>query len=86
MLRLVSILLAVAVITFPLMPVQWFAVALRRPLRRRIPVFYHRFVCRLIGVRVRTIGAPVSARSAAAKVITRARAVRPRPRWCSAAT
>ena len=34
MLRLVSVLVAVAVITLPLMPVQWAAVALKRPLRR----------------------------------------------------
>jgi lyso-ornithine lipid O-acyltransferase len=59
--RLFSILLAVAVVTFPLMPVQWAAVALRRPLRRRIPVFYHWLVCALLGVRVRVVGAPKSA-------------------------
>jgi 1-acyl-sn-glycerol-3-phosphate acyltransferase len=44
------------------MPVLWLAVALKRPLRRRIPVFYHRFVCRLLGVRVRVSGAPIDAR------------------------
>ena len=44
------------------MPVQWLAVALKRPLRRRIPVFYHRFVCRLLGIRVRCAGAPVDER------------------------
>jgi len=61
MLRLLSILLAVAVITFPLMPVQWAAIALKRPLRRRIPVFYHRLICALLGVRVRVVGAPIAA-------------------------
>ena len=61
MLRLLSILLAVAAITFPLMPVQWAAVALRRPLRRRIPVLYHRTICALLGVRVRVLGAPLNA-------------------------
>lgn len=61
MLRLVSVLVAVAVITLPLMPVQWAAVALKRPLRRRIPVFYHRLVCALLGVRVRVVGAPIAA-------------------------
>ena len=61
MLRLVSILIAVAVITLPLMPVQWAAVALKRPLRRRIPVFYHRTMCALLGVRVRVVGAPMNA-------------------------
>jgi 1-acyl-sn-glycerol-3-phosphate acyltransferase len=62
MLRLVLVLLSAAAITFPLMPVQWAAVALKRPLRRRIPVFYHRTMCALLGVRVRVIGAPIDAR------------------------
>ena len=62
MLRVIVVLLVFAPVTLALMPVQWLAVALKRPLRRRIPVFYHRFVCRLLGVRVRTTGAPVDAR------------------------
>jgi 1-acyl-sn-glycerol-3-phosphate acyltransferase len=44
------------------MPVQWLVVALKRPLRRRIPVFYHRFVCRLLGVRVHASGVPIGDR------------------------
>jgi 1-acyl-sn-glycerol-3-phosphate acyltransferase len=44
------------------MPVQWLAVALGSPLRRRVPVFYHRFVCRLLGVRVRADGTPIGDR------------------------
>jgi 1-acyl-sn-glycerol-3-phosphate acyltransferase len=59
MLRLIVIVVAFALVTLPLMPVQWAAVALKRPLRRRIPVAYHRFVCRLLGIRVRLNGAPV---------------------------
>jgi 1-acyl-sn-glycerol-3-phosphate acyltransferase len=59
MLRLVVIVVAFALVTLPLMPVQWVAIALKRPLRRRIPVVYHRFVCRLLGVRVHLSGAPV---------------------------
>jgi 1-acyl-sn-glycerol-3-phosphate acyltransferase len=62
MLRLAVIVAAFALVTVPLMPVQWLAVALKRPLRRRIPVFYHRFVCRLLGIRVRCTGAPVDKR------------------------
>jgi len=62
MLRLIVVLVVFALVTLPLMPVQWVAVALKRPLRRRIPVLYHRFVCRLLGVRVRCTGAPVGAR------------------------
>jgi len=61
MLRLLLMLIAVAAVTLPLMPVQWAAIALKLPLRRRIPVFYHRILCRLLGVRVRVIGAPMNA-------------------------
>ena len=39
-----------------LMPFQWAAVALKRPLRRRIPVVYHRVMSALLGVRVRVAG------------------------------
>jgi len=62
MLRVIAVLVVFALVTLPLMPVQWLAVALKRPLRRRIPVLYHRFVCRLLGVRVRCTGAPVADR------------------------
>jgi 1-acyl-sn-glycerol-3-phosphate acyltransferase len=62
MLRTAVVLIVFALVTIVLMPVQWLAVALERPLRRRIPVFYHRFVCRLLGVRVRASGAPVDDR------------------------
>src|SRR3954468_15335164 len=62
MLRTAVVLIVFALVTIVLMPVQWLAVPLKRPLRRRIPVFYHRFVCRLIGVRVRATGAPVDDR------------------------
>jgi 1-acyl-sn-glycerol-3-phosphate acyltransferase len=62
MLRTAFVLSIFALVTVVLMPVQWFVVALKRPLRRRIPVFYHRFVCRLLGVRVRASGVPVAER------------------------
>jgi 1-acyl-sn-glycerol-3-phosphate acyltransferase len=62
MLRLLVVVVVFALVTLPLMPVQWAAVALKIPLRRRIPVFYHRFVCRILGIRVRVAGAPVAAR------------------------
>lgn len=62
MLRMAFVLLIFALVTVVLMPVQWLAVALKRPLRRRIPVFYHRFVCRLLGVSVRVSGIPVGDR------------------------
>jgi 1-acyl-sn-glycerol-3-phosphate acyltransferase len=62
MVRLIVIVTAFALVTLPLMPLQWAAVALKRPLRRRIPVAYHRFVCRLLGIRVRLNGAPANDR------------------------
>jgi lyso-ornithine lipid O-acyltransferase len=62
MLRQIVVVTVFALVTLALMPVQWLAVVLKRPLRRRIPVFYHRFVCRLLGVRVRCAGAPVDKR------------------------
>src|ERR1700741_1779036 len=62
MVRSAFVLSVFALVTLVLMPVQWLAVALKRPLRRRVPVFYHRFVCRLLGVRVRTSGRPVGDR------------------------
>ena len=60
--RLIVVVVAFALVTLPLMPLQWLAVALKSPLRRRIPVFYHRFVCRLLGIRVRVTGAPMDRR------------------------
>ena len=60
--RLIFVVAAFALVTLPLMPVQWLAIALKSPLCRRIPVFYHRFLCRLLGVRVHVTGAPVDAR------------------------
>ena len=45
-------------VTVTLMPIQMVAVAFKSQLRRRIPVIYHRIVCRLLGVRIFVIGAP----------------------------
>ena len=62
MLRSAFVFSVFGLVTGVLMPVQWLAVALRRPVRRRIPMLYHRFVCRLLGVRVRASGTPVGDR------------------------
>jgi 1-acyl-sn-glycerol-3-phosphate acyltransferase len=62
MLRVIVVIVVFALVTLPLMPLQWLAVVLKRPLRRRIPVFYHRFICRLLGIRVHCAGAPVDQR------------------------
>jgi len=60
--RQIVVVALFALVTLPLMPLQWLAVVLKLPLRRRIPVFYHRFVCRLLGIKVRCVGVPIGAR------------------------
>ncbi len=47
---------AIAILTLVLLPLQAMAVRLEWPLRRRIPTFYHRLVCRILGVRITTLG------------------------------
>jgi lyso-ornithine lipid O-acyltransferase len=51
-------LLAYAGLTIALMPVQLLAVACRRPLRKRLPQWYHRRTCRLLGIRIERLGQP----------------------------
>jgi lyso-ornithine lipid O-acyltransferase len=56
MLRAVFSLGTIAIISLALIPVQWLAVRMEWPLRRRIPTFYHRVVCAILGVHIRQIG------------------------------
>src|SRR5437588_12035380 len=62
MLRVIFVVVVFALVTLVLMPIQWLVITFKHPLRRRIPVLYHRFVCRLIGIRVRSVGAPIDRR------------------------
>jgi 1-acyl-sn-glycerol-3-phosphate acyltransferase len=48
--------------TSALMPVQAVGLLLRRAWVSRLPVFYHRCCCHILGFRVRTVGAPCSER------------------------
>src|SRR3974390_3176866 len=59
MLRLVYTFASFGALTLALLPFQAVAVALELPLRRRIPVLYHRAMCAILGVRIREIGARV---------------------------
>jgi len=56
MFRAYVVIAAIVVITLVLLPFQALAVAFELPLRRRIPSFYHRMVCALLGVRVHVHG------------------------------
>jgi len=47
---------AIAVLTLVLLPFQWLAVRMKWPIRRRIPTLYHRLVCRILGIRITTMG------------------------------
>ena len=49
-------------VTLPLMPVQAVLVTLRSPFAERLPVIYHRLVCRILGLRLRCRGARSTAR------------------------
>lgn len=51
-------LLAYAGFTLVLMPVQLLAVIARWPLRKRLPRWYHRRSCRLLGIRIERRGEP----------------------------
>jgi 1-acyl-sn-glycerol-3-phosphate acyltransferase len=48
--------------TAGLMPVQLIGLALRRHWTSTLPVFYHRWCCRILGFRIRVIGTPTSER------------------------
>jgi len=62
--RAVGRILVYTAVTLPLMGVQLAAVALRRPLARRLPRWYHQRCLRLLGVRVVPHGAPTTAEPA----------------------
>jgi 1-acyl-sn-glycerol-3-phosphate acyltransferase len=51
-------------LTLPLMPVQALLIASGTSLRRRLPSWYHRLVCRLLGVRVHLSGELPSGKAA----------------------
>jgi 1-acyl-sn-glycerol-3-phosphate acyltransferase len=50
------------VFTLALMPVQAVALLLRLPLSKRIPLWYHRICCRLLGIRLEVFGRRSKAR------------------------
>ncbi|HEX2655029.1 MAG TPA: lysophospholipid acyltransferase family protein [Xanthobacteraceae bacterium] len=58
MLRLPLIAAAIILTTIVLLPLQAVAVTLGLPMRRSLPVFYHRLVCALIGIRIHLRGIP----------------------------
>lgn len=60
--RAVIAIAGLVVATLILLPVQWLCVRLSWRAQRTIPVVFHRIVCRLLGVRVRQVGAEATQR------------------------
>jgi len=60
-LRLVRVI-AYCALTFSLMPVQAALLLVRSPLAARLPPFYHRLVCRILGIAIERRGVPSPAR------------------------
>ena len=56
MLRVFFSIATIAAVTLALLPFQWLAVRRQWAMRRRIPSLYHRIVCRVLGVRITTVG------------------------------
>src|SRR5262249_43520784 len=59
-LRAAGILTIFVAVTVLLIPVQWLALRLHSGWARNFPHVYHRFVCRLIGVRITVLGKPAT--------------------------
>lgn len=59
-LRASTILFLFLLLTVPLMPIQALAVSFNLSLKRYLPHWYHRLVCRLLSVRVHLSGAPIA--------------------------
>jgi 1-acyl-sn-glycerol-3-phosphate acyltransferase len=54
--RAILSIAAIVLLTLALLPIQWLAVRFRWSARRRIPMLYHRAICRILGVRIVAIG------------------------------
>ncbi len=61
-LKIAGFTAAFASLTLALLPVQWLALRGNLKLSHRLPVRYHRLVCRLLGIRVRVHGNPATER------------------------
>ncbi len=57
--RIAVILTSVGVVAAAMMPLQYLAIRVNRPLARRLPRIFHGLVCRFIGIRVHAIGEPI---------------------------
>jgi 1-acyl-sn-glycerol-3-phosphate acyltransferase len=59
-LRAPAIVAGFLLLTLVCIPLQWITLKMRFPISKRIPRFYHRLLCNLIGIRVQVHGEPLS--------------------------
>ena len=60
-LRLVALVVVLTVFTVVLMPLQSAAIRLKWPIAARLPWYWQRIACRIVGIRVRVEGKPAAA-------------------------
>jgi len=60
--KAVLIILALAAVSVILIPLQWLAITAHLPIRRTLPMLWHRIAARLVGIRVHQVGTPASGR------------------------
>lgn len=61
-LRAIGLTLVLALVSAVGIPIQWIALRADSPLKRAMPMLYHRIVCALIGLRREVAGVPASER------------------------
>jgi len=54
--RLYFVIFTIVLVTLILAPIQLFALKLELPLAKKIPMFWHRFATRIVGLRIRVTG------------------------------
>lgn len=60
--KAVLTILVLAVVSFILIPLQWIAMKFQLPVQKNLPHIWHRIATRLVGIKVRQIGAPSASR------------------------
>lgn len=55
-------ILVLTLVSLVLIPLQWLAIKLKLPIRRKLPQIWHRIATRLVGIRVKQIGVPATDR------------------------
>jgi len=56
--KAVLIIFVLTIVSLVLIPLQWIAIRLKLPVRKKLPHVWHLIATRLVGIRIRQIGAP----------------------------